>query len=120
MSPKMGPRTDGWKSGVWATHHGSGMAPGASVGHRTSEQPGGSVTGCDSADHHARLPFLSARRSELVRAWTQPLRLALFGEESFRKVHPLFQLAHPPFQLIDFAEAGLNIVQRLALLGRVE
>src|SRR6266567_5286263 len=22
-------------------------------------QPGGSVTGCDSADHHARLPFLS-------------------------------------------------------------
>src|SRR2546427_9239483 len=55
----------------------------------------------------------------LVLAWTQALRLALLDEESLRKVDPLFQLAHPLFQLIEFAKAGLNIVQRLALLGRV-
>src|SRR5437879_7498158 len=55
----------------------------------------------------------------LVLAWTQPLRLAVLDQESLRKVDPLFQLAHPLFQLIEFAKAGLNIVQRLALLGRV-
>ncbi len=58
-------------------------------------------------------------RIGLVLAWSQPLRLTLLGEDSFRKVDPLFQLAHPPLHLIDFAKAGLNIFRSLAVLGRV-
>jgi hypothetical protein len=37
------------------------------------------------------------------------LALAPLGEESFRKVHPLFQLANPLCQLIEFAKADLKI-----------
>jgi len=47
------------------------------------------------------------------------LALALLGEESFRKVDPLFQLAHPLLQLIEFVKADLNIFQGLAARGRV-
>jgi len=47
------------------------------------------------------------------------LALALLREESFRKVNPLFQLANPLSQLIEFAKADLNIFQGLAALGRV-
>src|SRR2546421_6143482 len=58
-------------------------------------------------------------RVTLVRAWTQPLRITLLGEESFHKVDPLFQLAHPLFQLIELGKAGLNVFQRPAPRGRV-
>jgi hypothetical protein len=31
--------------------------------------------------------------------------LALLSEEAFRKVHPLFQVANPLFQLVEFTKA---------------
>jgi hypothetical protein len=51
--------------------------------------------------------------------WLQPLTLTLVGEQPFRKVDPLFQLAHPLLQLIEFAKADLNIFQRVCVPGRI-
>jgi predicted transcriptional regulator len=66
------------------------------------------LRGCWTSDsemrsHHRRVGAVCAPR--LVLGWSQPLALALLSEEAFRKVHPLFQVANPLFQLVEFAKA---------------
>jgi hypothetical protein len=55
--------------------------------------------------------------SRLALGWAQPLPLALFGQDAFGKVHPLFQLTDALLQFIELAESGLQVFQRLALLA---
>src|SRR2546427_11627260 len=51
-------------------------------------------------------------RGNLARSavrWGQPLRVALFGEQPFGKVHALFQLAEPPLHVLEFAEPAAQL-----------
>src|SRR5438094_10115248 len=52
-------------------------------------------------------------RGNLARSavrWRQPLRVALFGEQPFRKVHALFQLAQPALHVLEFGEPAAHLV----------